>query len=159
MSRPSINGFPKTEGTRSPAEGACPDVLSADSVDVLVVDDLPTNQKVLRHVVEKCPPVRVRTCGSGVEAIRLCRERKFELVLIDLHMPDMTGFEAGAAILAEREGPFPLVVAQTADETPRACGRTVEIGFDGHLVKPIRPESIRAILDSIRRGGLRTSRA
>ncbi len=150
MKNPAANGSSAVgEFGRSAARTGSA-ALSSGPINVLVVDDLATNQKVLRHVVEKCGSVRVETCGSGGEAVRLCRERAFDLVLMDLHMPEMTGFEAGAEILTARTGPLPLVVAQTADKTPRACGKTEEIGFDGHLAKPIRSESIRAILDSIR---------
>ena len=158
MSGPVINGYSQAGDVRRPAERVRAEALSSDPVDVLVVDDLATNRKVLRHVVEKCGSVRVETCGSGGEAVRLCRERNFDLVLMDLHMPGMTGFEAGAEIVAARDGPLPMVVAQTADETPRACRTTGEMGFDGHLVKPIRPERIRAILAAIRRVAVRTPR-
>ena len=106
MSSAAQNGSSKAGEFRRSAERGFPEALSITPIRVLVVDDLSTNQKVLRHVVEKCGPVRVETCGSGEEATRLCRERPFDLVLMDLHMPEMTGFEAGAEILAARNGPF-----------------------------------------------------
>lgn len=121
-------------------------LASGREIRVLVVDDLPTNQKILRHIIEKFGAA-VDTCESGEEAVRLCAENDYELVLMDLHMPSMSGFEAGERILRDRKGDLPLVFAQTADETARACDRTREIGFDGHLTKPIRPQAIRRILD------------
>lgn len=118
---------------------------------VLVVDDLPTNRKVLKHLVEKCG-VAADVCGSGEEAIRLCGDGAdgYHLVLMDLHMPGMSGFEAGEEIVRRRAGVLPRVVAQTADETPRACERTRAIGFDGHLTKPIRPSALLELIREIR---------
>jgi CheY-like chemotaxis protein len=107
----------------------------------LVVDDLPTNLKVLSHLLEKLGVV-VETCESGERALELCEKQEFHIILMDLHMPAMSGFETGEKIIAARTGPLPLVVAQTADETDRACERTKAIGFDGHLTKPIRPANV-----------------
>ncbi len=82
----------------------------------------------------------------------MCRKQTYHLILMDLHMPAMSGYEAGERILSLRQDQaFPLVFAQTADETPDAMERTTRIGFDGHLTKPIRPHEIERIVGQIQR--------
>lgn len=120
--------------------------ISFGSLKVLVVDDLPTNCKVLSHLLTKLGS-QVETCNSGEAALQLCSEKKYHLVLLDLHMPSMSGFETGEKLIESREGSTPLIVAQTADETPKACERTTKIGFDGHLTKPIRPDRVSKFLN------------
>ncbi len=115
---------------------------------VLIVDDLATNRKVLHHLVGKLG-AQAETCDSGEDAIALISRNHYHLILLDLHMPSMSGFEAGEKIIREREGSLPLVVAQTADETSRACDRTREIGFDGHITKPIRSAKVQQFLRQI----------
>lgn len=112
----------------------------------LVVDDIPTNLKVLSHLLSKLG-VTVETCESGEEALKLCESREYHIILMDLHMPAMSGYETGEKILSMRKGKFPLLVAQTADETDTACERTRQIGFDGHLTKPIRSAGVGKFLE------------
>lgn len=116
---------------------------------ILIVDDLPTNLKVLSHLVRK-QGAQVDLCSSGEEALGLFASNQYHMILLDLHMPAMSGYEVGEKMVAMRDGPLPFIVAQTADETNRACRRTSEIGFDGHLTKPIRPDSVRDLLFSIK---------
>ncbi len=115
---------------------------------VLVVDDIPTNQKILKHMVQRMG-LQADVCGSGKEAVNLCQKNRYDLVLMDLHMPEMSGFEAGEIILGQRKGRLPLLYAQTADETEEACMRTREIGFDGHMTKPLRPQGVRKVLEGL----------
>ncbi|MGE9291070.1 MAG: response regulator [Puniceicoccales bacterium] len=117
-------------------------------IQVLIVDDMATNRKVLQHLIRRIGAVP-ESCESGKKALQLCASKDFHLILLDLHMPEMSGFEVGEKIIAQRSTSLPLVVAQTADETPHACDRTQSIGFDGHLTKPIRPNKIIDFLRSI----------
>ncbi len=120
---------------------------------ILVVDDNDFNQRVARLKLEKNSDV-VRTVNSGPEALAILEREPFDLVLLDLLMPEMDGYEVTAAIRKrEQSGPYPSgrrlpVVAMTAhalDEVRQKCDR---IGMDGYLVKPIRD---RELWDEIRR--------
>ena len=121
---------------------------SFSNLRVLIVDDLPTNRKVLQLLVKKFG-AQTQSCSSGEEALELLSSEEFDLILLDLHMPTMSGFEVGERIVASRSGKLPYLVAQTADETVQACDRTREIGFDAHLTKPIRPVKVSEILERI----------
>jgi len=124
---------------------------SSAPLKCLIVDDISTNQRILQPLVGRCG-MDTTTCGSGEESLELCQNERFHLVLMDLHMPTMSGFEAGEQIISHRaDNPFPLLFAQTADETPNALERTTELGFDGHLSKPIRPHEIERIVTQIQR--------
>jgi|GEM_PF-5350398 len=133
---------------REPENGQCEN-SSSQSIRVLIVDDISTNRVILSHMIRKMGAAAT-TCESGEEALKILAGEKFELILMDLHMPEMSGFECGEKIIEKRTGKLPLLIAQTADETPTACKRTSEIGFDGHISKPIRPNKLTGIFDLLK---------
>lgn len=117
----------------------------------LIVDDVATNQRILQHLMGRCG-LEATVCGGGEHAIELCRDNFFHIVLMDLHMPEVSGFEAGEKIIEMRKNdPFPLLYAQTADETESAMERALAIGFDGYLKKPIRPHEVEQVVEKVLR--------
>ncbi|MPN16899.1 Sensor protein TorS [bioreactor metagenome] len=105
---------------------------------ILLVDDVPMNQRVLQTMAEK---LGCSCCiaGSGAEALRILdREKNFDLVLTDLWMPEMNGTELAGKV-AEKTGGATPVIAVTAD-TQIATGLSVV--FDGVLLKPITPRML-----------------
>ena len=85
--------------------------------------------------------------SSGKEAIRLFREKSYDLVLMDLHMPQMDGYQTTAAMRAEeRGGRRTPIIALTgaANQSDRVDG--LESGMDGHLWKPVKLEQLSEIL-------------
>lgn len=114
--------------------------VELDQLNVLAVDDNSINREFLRAALGSRVAV-LRLCGSGHEAIRLCREERFDLVLMDLHMPDMDGLGAWQSIVAEAgDGPAPRVIALTADSRPEERDRLRAAGFNGFLGKPVGME-------------------
>jgi signal transduction histidine kinase/DNA-binding response OmpR family regulator/HPt (histidine-containing phosphotransfer) domain-containing protein len=121
------------------------------SLRVLVAEDNVTNQQVamlrLRNLGH-----RVDVVGNGIEAVEAVRSRPYDLVLMDVRMPDMDGFEATARIRA-LEGPAARlpIVAMTADALPRHRAECLEAGMDDYIAKPVRQSDRVAIL--VRWGG------
>ena len=114
---------------------------------VLVVDDNAVNRKVVRRMIEKAGG-HVEEADGGEVAVRLCREHPFALVLMDVQMPGMDGYEATAAIRAEEalRGAHTPILALTANALPEDRARCLASGMDEHLSKPIRlPDLIRAL--------------
>ena len=115
---------------------------------ILVVDDnrdalavLSTMVRILGH--------EVRTAHDGVEAIGAAESFQPDAVLMDLGMPRMNGYEAARHIREQPWGQSMLLVATTGwgqDEDKR---RSKEAGFDHHLVKPIDPTALRALLSRL----------
>lgn len=116
---------------------------------VLVVDDNAVNRKIVSRQLELAG-VQADTAGAGDEALTLWRERRYDLVLADLQMPDMDGFELARRIrageAAERRARTPIL-ALTADKTEQQAARSREAGMDGCLGKPICVEQLRETLD------------
>jgi CheY-like chemotaxis protein len=96
---------------------------------------------------------RITLAGNGQEALAALETDGFDLVLMDIQMPVMDGFEATAAIReAERStgGRLPIV-AMTAHAIKGDDQRCLNAGMDGYLAKPIRGEELYALLDAFPR--------
>ena len=116
---------------------------------LLVAEDNPINQAVVRAVLEAVG-ARLETAKDGAEALDMLREKAFDLVLMDVHMPRMDGLEALRRIRAGETGDARQpVIALTADALPGEDQKLMAHGFDDVQPKPIQPMAlIAAILDA-----------
>lgn len=115
---------------------------------LLIVDDHPTNRKVLAGMLEEYGP-QMDMAGSGQEALEACARRAYDLVFMDCHMPAMDGLECTRRLkaLAPREGaPTPRVVGVTADVMSGSRERCLAAGMDEVLSKPILEDELDRIL-------------
>jgi signal transduction histidine kinase/DNA-binding response OmpR family regulator/HPt (histidine-containing phosphotransfer) domain-containing protein len=129
-----------------PYEGAEQPKL-AESLKILLAEDNAVNQKLMRGILSK-QGHEIVVVGNGREALRALDEQRFDLVLMDVQMPEMDGFEATAAIRArEREtGDHVPMLATTAYAMKSDRDRCIEAGFDSYVRKPI---DIDELLDAI----------
>jgi CheY-like chemotaxis protein len=107
---------------------------------VLVVEDNPVNQRVAMAMLRKMGH-HVMTAETGLGAITRWADGQFDLILMDVQMPEMDGLEATRQIrtreqglLAERRTP---IVGLTASAMPEDRARCLEAGMDDHLAKPV----------------------
>ncbi len=112
---------------------------------ILVVDDLWTAAHILSTVL-RSRGQKVRTAGSGAEALAMIEQEKPELVLSDISMPEMTGYELAQAIRRRPEWNDVCLVAVTGygQETDKKAAK--EAGFNDHLVKPITTTNLECLL-------------
>jgi CheY-like chemotaxis protein len=112
-------------------------------LSVLLVDDNATNRLLAETLLEK-KGHSVATACNGKEALAALAERSFHLVLMDVQMPEMDGFEATALIraLERATGKHVPIVAMTAHAMKGDRDRCLEAGMDGYLTKPIRSEEL-----------------
>ncbi|TNF36281.1 MAG: response regulator [Gammaproteobacteria bacterium] len=110
---------------------------SLQGIKVLVVDDNEINIKLSHSLLENRGIV-VTSATDGEQAVKLCRDNVYDLVLMDLHMPKMDGFAATAAI-RKLEGYCQTVpiIALTANILPDEQKRAITTGMNDILVKPI----------------------
>jgi signal transduction histidine kinase len=117
---------------------------------ILVVDDDRVNRKVARALLEKAGCL-ASVAEDGSQALERLREGEYNLLLLDLHMPGLDGFEVAKAIRspgqdgaanAERAG-IPIV-AMTADALQDVRRRCLEAGMNGVVTKPFRQEQLLA---------------
>jgi hypothetical protein len=113
---------------------------------ILVVDDNATNRTVLRALLDQCCR-ELLTAAGGAEALELLSLQPFDLVFMDIHMPEMEGPEA-LAILRSTPGPNrdTPVVALTADASKDDEAKYLRLGFDGYVTKPVRAQALLAAL-------------
>ena len=110
---------------------------------VLLTEDNQINQKIGRRILERLG-CQVEVANNGREAITLAESAQYDLILMDLHMPEVDGLEATREI--RRRGIATPVIALTAsvlDETRDAC---VAAGMNGFIAKPIRVDEISSVL-------------
>jgi len=112
---------------------------------VLVVEDNAVNRRVATSLVRKLGGIVVEATNGQV-ALQLLEKQSFDLVLMDVQMPVMDGFQATAAIRANTRWASLPVVAMTAHAMKGDRERCLKAGMDDYVTKPIRPEDIRRVL-------------
>jgi CheY-like chemotaxis protein len=130
-----------TRTTPTPKEGS-----SLEEYRVLLVDDDEMVRNVLSRMLSTLGP-HTEVASSGREALRLFQERSYHLVLMDLHMPEMDGYQTTAAIRAgERGGHRTPVIALTSAANQSDREEALASGMDDHLWKPVKLEQLSEIL-------------
>jgi CheY-like chemotaxis protein len=114
---------------------------------ILVVDDNRDAAESLARLLQLYGN-DTRTAADGVQAVQMAAEYEPDVILLDIGMPKMSGFDACRAIRKQPRGKSIIVVALTGWGQEEDRRRSVEAGFDAHLVKPIDPESVLKLLMS-----------
>ncbi len=142
------------------AEPAC-DGSDLGGISVLFVDDTADTREIVKRLLEECK-ARVRTAGSGEEALALLAEELPDILVSDIGIPGMDGYELIRRVRSlppERGGELPAValtaLARSEDRT-----RALRAGFQTHLAKPVQPAELMAAIGSLAsRGGRRVVEA
>ena len=118
---------------------------------ILIVDDHPLLRSGLRKVLEQHSGlVTVREAASGREAVSQAAASKAGLILMDIHLPDMSGIEATRRVL--EADPAAKVVIFSADASRRLVDSALEAGARGYLLKKSAAEELIHALDSVLAG-------
>jgi len=118
------------------------------SLKVLLAEDNVVNQRLVVRLLEKRGH-RVAVAANGLEALAALKKETFDLVLMDVQMPDMDGMEATAAIREEEKsgGEHQMIIALTAHAMKGDREKCLSAGMDGYLTKPIRPQELDEVLE------------
>ncbi|WP_422923883.1 PAS domain S-box protein [Singulisphaera sp. PoT] len=136
----------------SPAMDAPPAAFTApavDQLDILVVDDNRDSAVTLARLL-KMRGHRVKTAHDGPEALRLLANFRPQLILLDLGLPGMSGYEVAHRIRESTELRGVILTALTGWGQDEDRRRTREAGFDHHLVKPADPHELDRIVRGIK---------
>jgi CheY-like chemotaxis protein len=119
---------------------------------ILLAEDNVVNQKVAAHLIEKLGHT-VEIAGNGVEAICALDNGEFDLVFMDVQMPEMDGIEATARIRAKEttSGRRQPIIAMTAHVMKGDKDLCLNAGMDGYITKPISSDAMRDVIDKIDR--------
>jgi signal transduction histidine kinase/CheY-like chemotaxis protein len=116
-------------------------------LSVLIAEDNLVNQRLAVRLLEKRGH-QVAVAATGIEALKALEKEKFDLVLMDVQMPEMDGLEATVAIRQKEKGSglHQAIVALTAHAMKGDREKCLAAGMDGYLTKPIRPQELDHLL-------------
>jgi len=137
-----------------PGEGPGPLLITAEPGDgsllrVLLAEDNRINQKVAARMLDRLG-CSVDVVEDGQQAFEAVRNQHYDLVLMDVQMPELDGLEATRRIRALPDQPQPRVVALTANAMEDDRDRCLAAGMDDFLTKPITVDALAAALDRLR---------
>lgn len=118
--------------------------MAGVKTDILLVDDEPKNLYALRELLAGDDRNLV-LAGSGEDALRCVLERDFALILLDVRMPGMDGFETATLLRTRRRSLLtPIIFLTAAAEEVGSIFRGYEVGAVDYLIKPLVPEILRS---------------
>jgi CheY-like chemotaxis protein len=134
---------PAAAAAVAPAQPAKPNL---PRMRVLVAEDNPTNQMVVRAMLSRLGQT-VEIVSDGAQAVEAVKRSEYDLVLMDVQMPEMDGYEATRAIRA-LDGPVAKIpiVALTANAVAGFEELSMKAGMDGHVAKPVTLAALAALL-------------
>ena len=122
---------------------------AADRMPVLVVDDVPKIRAVVRAVLVQSGVNHVHEAPDGAAALAMMEKRSYGLVISDLHMSPMSGFELLRRVREDRRLRETLFVMMTTKEHAHAFTAARKAGVNACLIKPFMPSALRTLLEDL----------
>ena len=114
---------------------------------ILIVDDLEDNRFILKQtLLFYNKDLNILEAENGLVAVDFCKKNKIDLVIMDLDMPEMNGFEALSEIRKNKKTKNLIVIASTASLITNGDDEFIEFGFDTYLPKPFEMEDLYNLL-------------
>jgi CheY-like chemotaxis protein/anti-sigma regulatory factor (Ser/Thr protein kinase) len=142
-------------GTRSPQSAV--DGKAARGGVVLYIEDNVSNVRLMERILGKRPGVELLHAPHGAAGLAMVRERHPDLVLLDMHLPGMSGEDVLRDLWSDPTTRSLPVVVMTADATPGLARRLKAAGATGYLTKPLNVKEVLQLVDDLlnaRPGGL-----
>ena len=137
-----------SETARKATEEKTSKVIFSSKIRVLIVEDNSVNQKLFQIMLKNLG-ISASTAENGLIALRTLQGEKFDLILMDCHMPEMDGFSACRAFRAYEKGIYVArtpVVAVTANAMKGERERCIASGMDDFLTKPVEKNDLQSML-------------
>jgi len=143
-----LTGAPATGLTQPPIGmgESRPPIAGAIPLEVLLVEDNPVNQKVALRFLTKLG-YHSAAASNGLEAVAMAEKHRYDVIFMDVQMPEMDGFAATAEI--RRRLPAdqqPVIVALTANAIAGDRERCIKAGMDDYLTKPIKLDDMEQVI-------------
>jgi CheY-like chemotaxis protein len=120
---------------------------------VLYIDDNPANVRLVERLIEQRPGLRFMAAHLGQLGLDLAREHQPDLILLDLHLPDMEGAAVLRAIRQDPQLRQTPVVVLSAEAEPDLAAQMLAAGAQGYLMKPLDFDEFFAAVDRSLPGG------
>ncbi len=115
---------------------------------MLLVEDQELNQEIIINMLAKTG-IQITTAQNGIEALEQFRQSEFDIILMDVEMPEMNGYQAANNIRNSNNDAAKIVpiIAMTAHVMPEDIENSINAGMNDHLSKPINPNLLYKILE------------
>ncbi len=114
---------------------------------LLYVEDNPSNMKLVEQIIARHPDISLLTAETGNSGVEIARTSVPDVILMDINLPDIDGFEALKILRADpATAPIP-VIAFSANAMPREIERGLQAGFFRYITKPIKVDEFMRALD------------
>jgi len=146
---PKLDHQSATSGDNILGAAQAADLVDLSELRILVVDDQPINRLMVRNQLKQMGCTFVEESHNGLEALKILGSKQFDVVLMDVQMPEMDGLEATSLLRRLTLDPQPVVIAITANafiEDREAC---LDAGMDYFLAKPISLETLRSAIQKM----------
>jgi len=134
-----------SDATSKPESSPSTRKTDFDRLRVLIADDNSINRRVLQRLLKNLGLSQTETVSSGAEAIQRVSEAEFDLVLMDVQMPEIDGYMA-TRLIREKGITRPRIVACSAHAFETDVARSMEEGMDGHISKPVQLSELEGLL-------------
>jgi len=146
----------RADGPSAQHEAAfVPDVRDGAAADVrgtvLYIEDNLSNLRLLERIVARRPGVTLLSAMQGTRGLELARDHRPDLIILDLHLPDMPGTDVLARLLTDPKTKAIPVVILSADATAGQISRLVDQGARAYLTKPLDVRELLSLIDDILR--------
>ena len=148
-----VHSTSPTSRTTEPSEPTA--VVDLSRLRILLVDDQPINRLMARNQLKQMGCAPLDEAENGLHALEFLRTQPYDVVLMDMQMPEMDGLEATRALRQLPLGVQPIVIAMTANafaEDREAC---MDAGMNHFLSKPVKLDTLRTALQSVVLGTIR----
>jgi CheY-like chemotaxis protein len=129
----------------APRPGADAGWAARHPLRILLAEDNVVNQKVALRMLQRLG-YRADVAANGLEVLQALDRQPYDLVLMDLHMPEMDGLSATREIVGRMGEQRPRIVALTASVLAAEREACLQAGMDGHVVKPIDEDALAAVI-------------
>ena len=112
------------------------------------VEDNPANLELVEQLIERRPDLRLLSAADGSLGIEFARAHRPDVILIDIHLPGISGVEAMKVLRADPATAHIPIIALSANAVPRDIAAGLEAGFFCYLTKPIKVSLFMEALDA-----------
>jgi CheY-like chemotaxis protein len=114
---------------------------------LLYVEDNPANLKLVEQIIARHPNIRLLTAVNGNSGVEIARASRPDVILMDINLPDMSGFKALKILRSDPTTAHIPVIALSANVMPLNIESGLEAGFFRYLTKPIKVNEFMDVLD------------